>query len=90
MALITCSCIDENGVEVPDAAPFVSFDTNGKGTVIATGSDNTDHVPPHIPERRMRAGKITVAVRVGEESGELKVYARSDNLRSAVLTINLD
>ena len=37
----------------------------------------------------MRAGRITVAVRVGTEAGNLKVYANSENLEGSVLTIPL-
>ena len=89
VAVITCYCTDEDGLEVPDATPFVSFYTNGLGNVIGTGSSNTDHNPPHLPERKMYAGKITVAVKVKDKHGSLKVYADSENLDSAVLTIEL-
>jgi len=37
----------------------------------------------------MYAGRITVAVKVGNEAGELKVYAKAENLDSAVITIPL-
>lgn len=89
VALISCYCIDSEGREVPDAAPFVSFNANSLGRVVGTGSDISDHIPVHITERRMRAGRITVAVKVGREAGELKVYAKSSGLREAVLTIPL-
>ena len=84
------NCVDSDGREVPTAAPdFVSFHTNGLGAVIATGSDISDHVPPYYTNRRMRAGRITVAVRVGKTAGTLRVYANSDNLETGVLTIDL-
>ena len=89
IALISCYCVDSENREVPDATPFVSFNTNKLGMVIATGSDITDHIPPHIPDRKMRAGRITVAVRLGTEAGELKVYANAENLTGTVLTIPL-
>lgn len=81
--------MDEDGREVPDAAPFVSFNANKLGKVIGTGADITDHVPPHVTDRKMRAGRISVAVRVGNTAGELKVYASSDGLKGAVLTVSL-
>lgn len=87
VAIVTCLCEDENGVEVPDASPFVEFSTNRLGKLLATGSDITDHTPPQLPSRRMRAGRITAAVQVGGEPGELKLYARADGLAGAVLTI---
>ena len=88
-AIITCFCTDSQGREVPDAAPFVSFNTNRLGRIIGTGSDITDHNPPTLPDRKMRAGRITAAVQVGTQAGALKVYAHSENLKDAVLTIPL-
>lgn len=90
IAVVTCFCTDSEGREVPDAAPFVSFNSNSLGYIVGTGSDITDHNPPQLPDRKMRAGRITAAVGVGTQSGELKVYARAENLKSAVLTIPLD
>lgn len=89
IAIISCYCTDSEGREVPNATPYVSFNTNGLGCVIGTGSDNTDHSPVYLSERRMYAGRITVAVRVGLCEGELKVYATSENLADGVLTIQL-
>lgn len=89
VAIITCICLDENGREVPTASPFVSFNTNKKGRIIGTGSDICDHNPVTDTDRRMRAGRITVAVKAGVTPGELKVYARADNLKEAVLTVEL-
>lgn len=90
LAIISCRCVDAEGREVPDASPYVSFNCNRYGSVVATGSDVCDHVPPSCPSRRMRAGRIGVAVRVGKEKGELKIYAEADRLRSAVLSIELE
>ena len=89
IAVISCYCVDKDGQEVPDAAPYVSFNTNSLGSVVGTGSDITDHIPPHITSRQMRAGKITAAVKVGTTAGDLKVYAKADGLDEAVLTIPL-
>ena len=89
VAVVTCYCVDSEGREVPDASPFVSFNANSLGKVIATGSDITDHNPPHITNRKMRAGRITAAVRVGTTAGDLKVYANAENLDIGVLTIKL-
>jgi len=80
VVLLSCYAVDENGVDVPDAAPTVSFSANRLGTVVATGSDVCDHVCVDSPTRRMRAGVISVAVRVGTLPGELRVYAESEGL----------
>lgn len=89
MAVITCFCIDENGIFVPDAAPFVSFSCNKLGKIVGTGSDITDHFPVTAADRKMRAGRITVAVQAGKETGDLKIYAQSEGLISTVITIPL-
>lgn len=89
IAVVTCFCVDQNGVEVPNATPYVSFFTNGYGTVVGTGSSVTDHNPVNLTERKMYAGRITAAIRVGNKSGTLEVYAEAENLNSAVLKIQL-
>ena len=90
LALFTCVCIDEKGRKVPDAEAYIKFYTNKLGAVVGTGSDISDHVPPQCPDRKMRAGKCSVAVRVGNEPGILKVYAYSENLDTAVISIPLE
>lgn len=87
IALLSCWCEDAQGREVPDACPFVRFDCNSIGTLVGTGSDVSDHTPVSCPERRMRAGRISVAVRMGKEPGVLRVRAQSENLLGAVLDI---
>ena len=68
---------------------MVEFHTNSLGEVIGTGSDISDHTPPCSTVRKMRAGRITVAVRAGNERGEMTLYAVSDGLVSAALKIKL-
>ena len=65
------------------------FTANALGTIVGTGSDVCDHVPVPMPERQMRAGRIAIAVRVGETAGALKLYAESDGLNRAVCTVEL-
>lgn len=79
IALYTCYCVDENGREVPDACPTVRFFTDGYGRIVGTGSDVTDHSKIKLPVRKMRAGRITVAVRTESVPGELVLYAQSEN-----------
>lgn len=63
VALVNCICRDAQGRIVPDAAPMLHFTVNGSAEIVGTGSDVCDHVPPRIPERRMRAGLCAAAVR---------------------------
>lgn len=89
IAIITCYCTDSDGREVPDASPFVEFASNNLGTIVGTGSDNADHNPVYYTNRKMYSGRITVAVRVGNNAGDLKVYAKAENLMSGIITIPL-
>lgn len=89
LAVITCYVVDKDGNEVYDASVEVDFYTNGLGTIYSTGSDITDHSSIFSSTRKMRAGRITATVKVGEEEGELKVYAKSNGLENGMLTINL-
>ena len=90
IALVSCYCVDSNGLEVPNATPYVSFTTNRLGKIVGTGSDVCDHHPVTDTDRKMRAGRASVAVMVGKNAGTLKLYAEADGLKSAVLNIELD
>ncbi len=91
LALFTCLALDAEGREVPDASALVHFDCSGPGRIIGTGSDNTDHVPVTSPDRRMYAGRISVAVKPvpTQDAGSvvLSLIARAEGLRSAVLRV---
>lgn len=89
IAILTCDCVDAEGRPVPTASPLVHFDTNGLGTLLGTGSDVCDHVPVTSPDRRMRAGLISAAVRAGTQKGTLIVCAAADGLAPAVLRVEL-
>ena len=90
VAILTCDCVDAQGRHVPDAAPLVRFACDGRGTILGTGSDVADHVPPQCPYRRMRAGRIAVQVRAGIQPGEMLVTAEAEGLRPAVLGVMLE
>lgn len=91
IAVYTCYCVDENGLEVPDAAPTVHFSCNGCGAIVGTGSANWDHSPVPCQTREMYAGKISVAVRLKElEAGKKEkftLFARAEGLNGAYLTL---
>ncbi|MDD6734711.1 MAG: DUF4982 domain-containing protein, partial [Clostridiales bacterium] len=89
VALITCTCIDEDGTEVPDAAPYVRFAVKGEGRIIGTGSDISDHIPPNVTDRQMRAGRVLAGALIGKNADEVRVYACADGLKSAVCRIEI-
>ena len=89
IAILSCYVVDEDGNEVYDCDCEVEFSSNEFGYIYSTGSDVSDHTSLFSPIRKMRAGKIGVAVKVGEKEGILKINASSVGLISATLDINL-
>ena len=69
---------------MPDAAPLLRFTAQG-GTVVGTGSSVTDHVPPHCPERRMFAGRVSVAVRPDAGASSFRLMVSGEGLPRAWL-----
>jgi len=89
IAILTCSVADEDGNEVYDASPIVSFSSGKDCRIYSTGSDVSEHDTIFKTERRMRAGRISVAVKLSEKSDDLRVFATSDRLLSACITIKV-
>jgi beta-galactosidase len=90
IAIVSCFVTDENGLEVPDAEiPSVRFMTGGDCTVYSTGSDISEHDTIFKTERRMRAGRISVAVKLGTNPENLRVFAQATGLRSATLKLKV-
>ena len=91
IGLFTCECVDEDGLVVPNANPFVQFSVNEAFDIVGTGSDNCDHNKVTLPERRMYMGKITVGVRAkAENAKEMRLYAMNDELGMAVIKVNFE
>ena len=94
IAFFTCLVLDEQGREVPDASPTVRFACTGFGRIVGTGSSNTDPVPVSSPDRRMYAGRIGVAVSLGElpagaDHVAMTLSAEASSLRSAFFPIDI-
>lgn len=92
LALFTCECVDEDGLPVPDADEFVRFSATAPAKIVGTGSANDDHIRVTLAERRMYAGKISVAVRPAEGQQTVELFAQSSNCGTAVISekANLD
>jgi len=82
IALVTCSFVDGNGLEVPTASNIVSFNCHGAGVIYATGADPSDHSSPYLHDRKAFSGKITVAVK-RTDNGPIYLTARTEGLLSA-------
>lgn len=94
IALFTCIAVDEQGMEVPNATPVVEFDCTGFGRIVGTGSSNTDHVPVTSLQRKMHAGRISVAVKMGclpkgADHATMTLFAKSDYLTGTYLQTDI-
>ena len=86
--LFTCYCVDGEGRFVPDASPMVSF-TAEACSLVGTGSDISDHVPPMCSDRRMRMGLISVAVKANRSKDEVGLIAEAEGLSRAYTSVKL-
>ncbi len=82
-----CICLDANEREVPDAVCEVDFNCEN-ASLLGTGSDVCDHIPPYVPHRRMRCGAIHVAAKAGG-IGTATIHAFAPGLGSATLNIEI-
>lgn len=80
-AVFNCYALDSEGRRVPDASPFVSFMSNAGTVIVGTGSDISDHTPVPSHDRKMRAGIVSVCVKLN--SDEVRLYANADGLEPA-------
>lgn len=87
IALVTCSCLDSDGRDVPDAEVTVHFACSEGARIVATGSDICDHTPVTVPTRRMRAGRITVALKREAADVPVTLWAEGENLRKTAVTL---
>ncbi len=87
VVLVTCACVDQSGRPVPDAEEYVSFCVNAPARILATGSDNCDHIRVTDHRRKMYMGKISVAVKPEQNMPELVLLASSANCGTAMLRI---
>ena len=63
------------------------FSASGSGRVLATGSDVSDHTSVFLPDRRMREGRIGIAVILSDKHGKCTLTGRADELKTGVITV---
>ena len=89
IALFTCTCVDENGLFVPDAAEYVRFSVSSPAKIIGTGSDNCDHHNVANAERKMYMGKIRIAVRPQKGQERFTLTAVGDTCGAAAIEVTM-
>lgn len=88
VALFTCTVLDSEGREVPDAECDVTFISDKGVRLVGTIADNADHVLPKSAKRRTYAGRALAAFQPAAP-GEMTVYATCQGLKTAAITINV-
>jgi beta-galactosidase len=87
---ITATVADANGVIVPTANALVDFSAKGSGYIAAVDSgDNTDHDPFQSTTRKAFDGRCIAYIKANKNSGRISITARSANLTSNTLTLNV-
>ncbi len=89
IALFTCTCVDENGLFVPDAAEYVRFSVSSPAKIIGTGSDNCDHHNAANTERKMYMGKIRIAVKPQKGQECFTLTAVGDTCGAAAIEVTM-
>ena len=80
--------VDGAGREVCNAEGYeVSFSATGDCRVYSTGSDLRDHTDLYSTQRRMWAGRISVAVLLGEQGGKMTLSAECSDLEGDSIEI---
>lgn len=87
VTIFSCYVVDDKGLPVYDACPTVYFTASGSGRVLATGSDVSDHTSVFLPVRRMREGRIGIAVKLSDKHGKCTLTGRADGLKTGVITV---
>ena len=88
VSYLTATVVDENGVQVPDAANLIHFDISGPGAMIAVDSaDNSSHEPFQAAERRAFQGRCFAILRASGSSGSIVVHASAPGLVDGNVTL---
>jgi beta-galactosidase len=88
VAVIRVSIKDEKGRVVPTANNLVKFTIEGPGKIIGTGNGNpTSYEPDKASQRMAFNGYCLVLVQSEKQTGEIRLKAASEYLKSAEVVI---
>jgi len=88
VAVIRVSIKDEKGRVVPTANNLVKFTTEGPGKIIGTGNGKpTSYEPDKASQRMAFNGYCLVLVQSEKQTGEIRLKAASEYLKSAEVVI---
>lgn len=89
VAKITATVVDAQGVRVADAAPSITFDVSGAGSIIATdNADLANHESFQGASHHAYHGECVAFVRATAENGFIRLCAHSPGLISGVIELS--
>lgn len=91
LSFVTAEVLDKNGIPVPTANNLIEFTLDGKGTIAGTDNgDPTDHLSLKKTKRQLFNGKCLVVVQSSRQSGDIKLNARSSNIKDCYIDIKME
>ena len=91
VAVIKVAIKDAKGRVVPTADNLVKFSIEGPGKIIGTGNGNpSSHEPDKANQRIAFNGYCLVLVQSDKQSGEIRLKATSENLKSAEVIVKVE
>jgi beta-galactosidase len=88
VAVIRVAIKDAKGRVVPTASNLVKFTIEGPGKIIGTGNGNpTSYEPDKASQRMAFNGYCLVLVQSEKQTGEIRLKAASENIKSAEVVI---
>lgn len=90
LSYIVVDLVDANGLLHPKTENLVQFEIEGPGKIIAVASSNPMSVESfQQPQRKAYKGRCLVIVKSGKEKGEITLTAKSEEIKSAEITIQV-
>ncbi len=88
LCYITVEITDEAGNRNPQSGRLVRFETEGPGTLIATGNANPVSLESYsLPQRKTWQGRCLVIIKAGKQAGTIRLKASADGLLPAEITL---
>ena len=90
LSYVTVELVDDNGVKNPKSDNLVAFEIQGPGEIVAVGNGNPTSLESYQqPQRKAWQGKCLVIVKAGKQAGTIKITAKSYNISTAEIQINV-
>lgn len=90
LSYVTVEVTDAKGNKHPKADNLVSFEIEGAGEIIAVGNANPISLESYQkPQRKAWQGKCMVIIKSGKQKSNILLTAKSVNLKSAIINIEV-